>query len=531
MVKFLRLITLLITFFIVIFAFDSQAKQANIIFILTDDLDKELFSHSSRIDSLITQQGVRFDNHMVSLSLCCPSRAATLRSQFAHNTGIYHNGPGLGGFDLFYAKGLERSTMATWLQEAGYQTALIGKYLNGYPNIKTGPNYIPPGWNYFISPNAGHPYTEYNYSLNDNGNTVIHGNLSTDYLQDIITVKAVNFIKNSVVNNPDKPFFLYLAPYLPHAPSTPPSRYFNVPANVKLPSSTDQLQNFIYLNNLNLPTKFKVLRSASYNEIDVSDKPAWIRKLAPLSDYWLYQNDLQYTNRRLSMQAIEDMVENIINILKITRQLDNTYIVFTSDNGYHQVQHHMNAGKDTGYEEDINVPLVIRGPGIAKGTVIKKLTANVDLAPTFADIAGVSPPNFVDGRSLKPIWNGSQPTVWRKALFLEHRAPGITESSLNGLLEPPDFYDLQITHVPDLGPPIFVGIRTQDNAISGYGPINYLEYDTGEREFYDISIDPLQLNNSYSKINSAIINRLSNWINSMKIASGQALRILEEQGP
>ena len=531
MLKVLKKITLLMAFFLVIFACDSQANQANIIFILTDDLDKELFSHSSRIDSLITQQGVRFDNHMVSLSLCCPSRAATLRSQFAHNTGIYHNGPGLGGFDLFYAKGLEHSTMATWLQEAGYQTAFIGKYLNGYPNVKSGTNYIPPGWNYFISPNGGYPYTEYNYSLNDNGNTVIHGNLSKDYLQDIITAKAVNFIKNSVVKNPDKPFFLYLAPYLPHAPSTPPPKYLNVPTNVKLPSSTNQLQNFIYLNNLNLPAKYKVPRSPSYNEINVSDKPAWVRKLVPLSDYWLYQNDLQYTNRRLCLQAIEDMVEILINTLKIIKQLDNTYVVFTSDNGYHQLEHRMNAGKDTGYEEDINVPLVIRGPGIAKGSVIKNITANVDLAPTFADIAGVSPPSFVDGRSLKSFLNGSQPTVWRKALFLEHRALGITESNPDGILEPPDFYDLQITHVPDLYPPVFVGIRTQANVISGYGPINYLEYDTDEREFYDISVDPLQLNNNIAKVDPKDISKLSRWIKAFKIASGQDLRTIEESGP
>jgi len=253
--------------------------------------------------------------------------------------------------------------------------------------------------------------------------------------------------------------------------------------------------------------------------------------LAPLSDYWIYQNDQQYTNRRLSMLAVEDMVESVINTLDTIGQLNNTYIIFTSDNGYHQVEHRLNAGKDTGYEEDINVPLVMRGPGIPKGTVVKNITANVDLAPTFADIAGITPPSFVDGRSFKPLLNGSQPTVWRKALFLEHRAPGITESSQNGLLEPPDFYDLQVSHPSDLLAPIFVGIRTQANAINGYGPINYLEYDTGEREFYDISVDPLQLNNSYSTTSPTVINRLSNWISSIKTASGQTLRSLEENIP
>jgi len=527
----LKPINIFIFIFIAFFTSVSQANQPNIILILADDLDKELFSHSVRIDALITQQGARFDNHMVSLSLCCPSRATTLRAQYAHNTGIYHNGPGLGGFDLFYAKGLESSTVANWLQGAGYQTALIGKYLNGYPNAQSGPNYIPPGWNYFISPNAGSPYTEYNYSLNENGITTTHGHQSWDYLQDLLTSRAVNYIKNVTVNNPDQPFFMYLAPYLPHAPALPPARYLNVPASVKLPSATDQPQNFIYLNNLNLPTLYKVPRSPAYSEIDVNDKPAWVRKLTPFSDYWRYQNDLQYTNRRLSMQAVEDMVESVVNTLKASGQLNNTYIIFTSDNGYHQGQHRMNAGKDTGYEEDINVPMVMRGPGIPKGTVISNITANVDLATTFADIAGVTPPSFVDGRSFKPLLDGSQPDVWRKALFLEHRAPTITKSSNNGLLEPPDFYDLQMTHVTDFGPPVFVGIRTQANAINGYGPINYIEYDTGEREFYDISVDPLQLNNNYPATDPAVISRLSNWLTTIKSASGQALRTLEETGP
>ena len=526
--KFIKIITI---FFIVIYASVLHAKPPNIVFILADDLDKELFSHSAKIDTLITQQGARFDNHMVTLALCCPSRVSTLRGQFTHNTGIYHNGPGLGGFDLFYSKGLESSTLATWLQAGGYQTALIGKYLNGYPNAKSGLNYIPAGWNYFVSPNAGHPYTEYNYSLNDNGKTVVHGNQASDYLQDILTTKTVDYLKTVTTKSPNQPFFLYLAPYQPHAPAVPPLRYLNVAANIKLPSKTDQIQNFVYLNKLNLPTQYKVQRTPAYNEVDVNDKPAWIRKLAPLSDYWLYQNDLQYTNRRLSMRAVEDMVESVINTLEAIGELQNTYVIFASDNGYHQAQHRMNAGKDTGYEEDINVPLVMRGPGIPKGTVINSITANVDLAPTFTDIAGLTPPSFVDGRSFKPLLNGSKPAVWRKALFLEHRAPGITKSSKNGLLEPPDFYDLQVTHVTDFGPPIFLGVRTQANAISGYGAINYLEYATGEREFYDISVDPMQLNNSYSTTKPSVIIRLSNWINSMKTAAGGALRILEEQGP
>jgi len=488
----------------------AQAKQPNIVFILVDDLSKEVFSHSDKINSLITAHGANFDNHLVNLSLCCPSRVTTLRGQYAHNTGIYDNKGVYGGFHKVFKDGLEKSTIATWLQAAGYRTALFGKYLNGYPNKFSGTAYIPPGWSYWVSPNQGNPYSEYDYSLNENGITVSYGAQDSDYLADVLSNHTANFIRNSAANYPNTPFFIYLAPYLPHEPATPPSRYRNDLRSLKAPR----------------PASFN---KTSFNEADVSDKPSWVRAKRPLSNADIYYIDRLYRKQRLSMKTIGDMVENLINTLRAVDELDNTYIFFTSDNGYHLGEHRLTAGKNTAYEEDIKIPLVVRGPGIRAGEIVTELTANVDIAPTLAEIAGITPPTFVDGRSLFPFLTGSTPPAWRKALLLEHKAPSITPNPSNGLLEPQDAYDIQAT-ISKFGP-VFTGLRTKDNAIGAYGPITYIEYDTGERELYNLWADPLELNNIYLSTSSVLKSKLSEWLASLRHASGKALREAEETSP
>ena len=131
---------------------EVAAKKPNIVLILTDDLNQEVFSHSDKLQALLAIPGTTFINNLVSLSLCCPSRVATLRGQFAHNSGIFSNGGDNGGFAKVYKDGLESSTAATWLQGAGYRTALIGKYLNGYPTGAPSKTYIPPGWTLMVQP-------------------------------------------------------------------------------------------------------------------------------------------------------------------------------------------------------------------------------------------------------------------------------------------------------------------------------------------------------------------------------------------
>lgn len=491
----------------------AEVKPPNIVFILTDDLNEDVFAKDAGLQTLLTQKGTTFNKNFVELSLCCPSRTSTLRGQYAHNTGIYTNDASSGGgFQTVYSKGLENSTIGTWLQGAGYRTAFFGKYLNGYPNGAPSANYIPPGWTRWFSPNGGSPYSEYNYTVNDNGTTVTYGNTDADYGVDVISKKLATFIKNTTTNYPNKPFFTWVAPYVPHGPATPPTRYIGKYAGEKAP------------------------RTPSFNEADVSDKPAWVKSKPLLNATQIKNIDDLYQKRRESLLAVTDLVQNVIDTLSAQGVLDNTYIVFTSDNGFHQGQHRLNSGKNTAYEEDLNVPLIIRGPGVPAGQVVNNFTANIDLAPTFAELAGVTPPNFVDGRSLVPFLKGTTPSAWRLALLNEHAGPStLNTNTTNGLLEPQDPADVQAQATG--GAPVYLGLRAKPvitTPVKTYGPLNYVAYDTGEHELYDLNADPNQLDNSYNSLTTAdpvLKQKLDTWIAKLKDASGQALRDAEETAP
>lgn len=475
----------------------SKPKLPNIVFILVDDLSMDLFQYQGTIDALLAKQGVVFKNHFVNLASCCPSRVSTLRGQYAHNTGIYANEGQYGGFERVNAAGLENSTVATWLQGAGYRTALFGKYLNGYP-LDGSPSYIPPGWSYWVSPNDGTPYEEYDYSLNENGQAVAYGNGPKHYMVDVLAEKAVGFIRNTVKNYSGRPFFIYLAPYAPHGPATPAPRYASAFSDGLLP------------------------HPKSFNEDEIADKPAWVRRLPKLASDEIGAMDRSYRKRLQSMAAVEDLVRKIVLILQDTKQLGNTYIFFTSDNGFHQGQHRLPSGKNTAYEEDIHIPLVVRGPGIPPGLTIDELTANVDYAPTFAAMAKITPPDFVDGRNLLPLMLGKQPQRWRRAMLLEHKAPSVTQPASSGLREPQDPHDIRALAEGEA--PVFTGIRTSD-------ALTYVEYETGERELYDLVPDPRQLTNIYDGADPILKSRLSAWLLSLSKSSGKALRKVEAQPP
>jgi N-acetylglucosamine-6-sulfatase len=483
----------------------AVAAAPNIVFILADDLDKQVFRHMNRVDASIGAAGAHFENHFVSLSLCCPSRASILRGQYAHNTGVFTNVAPDGGFEKFYRDGLEGSTVATWLHNAGYRTALIGKYLNGYPTASSGPAHVPPGWTHWFSPNGGGAYAQYRYRMNRNGTTVSYGAKAADYMLDVLSNEAASFIRASSREHPGEPFFVYLAPYIPHGPATSPPRYAN-----RLPG-------------------LQVPRPPSFNESDVSDKPPRVRDLPRLGAAQIAEMDALYRKRRQSVLALEDLVQNVVAALAQTGRLDNTYVFFTSDNGFRQGQHRLPSGKGGPYEEDIGVPLQVRGPGIEAGRVVKQLTGNVDFAPTFAQIAGIPIPESVDGRSMLPLLAG-QPAIWRDAFLLEQRGttadPGAASkiSSTNGLSEPPDPADLQA----EAGAPGtahgFSGVRTASG-------LTFVRYSSGEGEFYDLKSDPYQLVNRYASMPADLKQSLAHQLDSLSTGTGAHLRQAEHSVP
>jgi arylsulfatase A-like enzyme len=481
----------------------AGAKAPNIVFILADDLDAAAAAQMPLVKSLVTDQGTNFRQHHVSLSLCCPSRTSTLRGQFSHNTTIFKNDLPDGGFGAFYLKGLEHSTFVTWLQDAGYRTAMFGKYMNGYPEDGPSNTYIPPGWTEWMSPVAGTPYKGFNYTMNHNGSMQTYGKAESDYLTDVISRSAADFIRRSVDQHPDQPFLVYLAPFAPHAPATPAPRHENL------------------FNDLQVP------RGPSFNEADVSDKPKWVRELPLLTAVEIEDMDKLYRNRRRSLLAVDEMVKNVVDTLQAKGQLENTFIVFTSDNGFHQGQHRLDSGKMTAYEEDLLIPLSVRGPGVPAGRTVDHLTANVDYASTFAEIGGVPTPGFVDGRSLVPFLKGQTPASWRAALLLENKDGASPPVLLHAdsPREPADPLEWRLRTLGDgQGIEGFMGLRLNDGT-------TYVEYTSKEFELYKTGSDALQLRNSYVKASPAAKRRLAAWLSALKNKAGDELRAAELRAP
>jgi N-acetylglucosamine-6-sulfatase len=461
-------------------AFADAPTRPNILFLLTDDMALSDLSAMPHVKALLAEQGTTFSKAFVSVSACCPSRSTILRGQYSHNTGVETNGGGNGGFEAAHGNGIEKSTIATWLHNDGYRTGLFGKYLNGYPDgVPDG--YVPPGWDEFDTPTrGGKPYRELGYNLNQDGRVVHYGEAQSDYGTDVYTSLTSDFVTKAA--HDDKPFFAYVAYYAPHVPATPAARDANKFPNAKAP------------------------RTPSYDEADMSDKPSWLRDVPQMTPEVKARVDNLYRKRMQSLQAVDDSVANLMDTLQRNGQLQNTYVVFTSDNGYHLGQHRMPAGKLTAYDEDIHVPLIVRGPGVPDRTR-DQMVGNVDFALTFADLAGVKAPKFVDGRSFAPmLTSGPAPDHWRDAYLIEHwlQSPkeGQTEGRLLAPLEPlardPRAIDettaLQGPRIPGMKPttehdptPEFHAIRTADQL--------YVEYSTGEKELYDLKRDPYELDN------------------------------------
>lgn len=466
----------------------AQLTKPNIIFILTDDLDADLIEFMPNVKSLLVAQGVTFANFFDNVTLCCPSRASILRGQYAHNTQVLTNQLPTGGFQKFYVLGHENSTVATWLQLVGYRTCYLGKYLNGYPE-GTSSTHVPSGWNEWYSPVAGNPYSNFNYVMNENGKLVRYGSRAEDYLTDVVARKSVDFIKRAAAQG--QPFFMHIALYVPHSPATPAPRHAQLFTDANLP------------------------RPPSFNEADVSDKPSFIRNRPLLNDRQIAQMQDFYRKRLQSLQAVDEMLASLIETLKATGQLDNTYIFFTSDNGFHMGEHRLNSGKQTAYEEDIRVLLLVRGPGVPAGQILEHLTGNIDLAPTFAELGGASLPDFVDGRSLVPLLRSSPPAAdtWRQGFLIEHwtnQSQAVGTSAPEGIWEPIDPMELEQTQ--QLVIPQFAAIRTKDYL--------YVEYVTGERELYDLKNDPYQLESLHGTADPALIESLAEQLAKLKTCAG-----------
>ena len=278
---------------------------------------------------------------------------------------------------------------------------------------------------------------------------------------------------------------MYLAPNAPHKPAYYAPRHANMFSSEPLP------------------------KPQSFNEADVSDKPLWVQNKPRLSSTKIEELTTLNRNRLRALQSVDDMVGRLVNTLSLPdpetgqRPIDNTYIVFTSDNGVYLGEHRLEE-KAAAYQAAPRVPLVIRGPGVPQGVTRSQMALNNDLAPTFASWAGVTPPNFVDGRSLVPLLSASLPASWRTAFLVEHRSSREEYSYVKAI---PEYYAVRTTQY------------------------SYVEYPTtGEKELYDLTADPQELTSIHRSASPALLSSLKTRLDALKSCVGAGCKAAENGG-
>ena len=404
----------------------------NIVFILTDDQRFDELDHMPFVQSDLIGDGVQFTDGLISDPLCCPSRATILTGTYSHTNGIYTNVNSTGGFGRFR----DKTTIATVLHAQGYDTGLIGKYLNGYQPKNAA--YIPPGWDRWFALTT---LKYLNFTVSDQGKETQYAS-KKNYLTDILGQQAVNFVNSAPTG---KPLFLYWAPYAPHGGAVPAKKYAHTFDN--------------------LPP----LRPPNYNEQDVSDKPAYVRAIPPWTQAQMAEGDVFRQRQYACLLSVDDWVKAIVNALSATGRLSNTLFVYLGDNGHPIGEHRLDTPDDpheklSPYMESLKVPFIVRWS--AAGWTVPRvdgqhIVSNVDVAQTMASAAGTTMPGN-EGLNMLPLL-ADPTTPWRTELLIEH---GVDQRYV----------------------PAYCGVVT-----SGF---EYTQYSTGEEELYDLTNDPYELRNA-----------------------------------
>lgn len=402
----------------------EATRRPNIVLIVTDDQRFDTLWAMPELRRAIGGRGVRFTRGFVVNPICCPSRASILTGDYSHSTGVYTNRENApyGGFSSFN----DGRTIATALNGAGYRTGFFGKYLNGY----RGP-YVPPGWDRWFATYDGSAY--YDYTAVDQHRIRHLGNDPVDYGTHVLTDQAVGFIRTTVAS---RPLFAYVAPHAPHVPAIPAPGDGHAFAGLA------------------------PLRPPSFDETEISDKPGYISDTPRLGTEGAAEIDRLRLRQLRTLLGVDRLVTRIVRALRATRRVRDTLIVFTSDNGMLWGEHRQH-GKGVPYEESVRVPFLVRFDRLIRRPHADPAPVlNIDLAPTFADAAGVML-GPTDGTSLLPRLRDRH-ARWRHAFLVEHLGAD--------------------AHVPS-----FCAVRGARAVLVWYA--------TGEREFYDLVRDPAELRN------------------------------------
>ncbi|KXJ91234.1 alkaline-phosphatase-like protein [Microdochium bolleyi] len=390
----------------------KKKKRKNIVVILTDDQDLTMGSaeYMPLLKEHIVQKGITYRNHFTSTAICCPSRVSLWTGKLPHNTNVTDVSPPHGGYPKFVARGLNENYLPVWLQAAGYATYYVGKLFNAH-NTRNYASPYPAGWtgsDFLLDPGT---YSYLNPIFQRGTEEPVHH--KNEHTAELTAAKALGFLEDALAarqkegegegeDAEEKPFFLAVAPIAPH------SNIERKGGSSKGSTSTPLMTEPIPLpRHEKLFDGVQIPRTENFNP----DKPSsvsWVSRLPRFNDSSVAYLDHFYRQRLRSLQSVDELVESIVHKLQVTGALEDTYIIYSSDNGYHIGQHRLPPGKECAFEEDIRVPLYIRGPGVKEGYEEKGVTGHVDLAPTVLEMAGVEMREDFDGRPV-PIVRAQGP--------------------------------------------------------------------------------------------------------------------------
>jgi arylsulfatase A-like enzyme len=494
----------------------AQSAKPNVVVILIDDMDV------STVQTLLTaglmpnlqkyfvDVGVAFPEAYATSALGGPSRATLLTGQYPHNHGVLGNYPPIGGI----TKLNQYSTLATWMNNAGYYTALVGRYVTGY-GWWTDPRAVPPGWddwNALIEPGA---YSMRNYSMNLNRTILDFGALATAtgfdlYQTDVLSAVAAAVVRRAAAQ-PD-PIFLVVTPVIWNREILP---VYNVCADPNDPGpfggnywGVSEQPATRYLGTIFGDGNFPLPQPPSFDEADVDDKPDWVNANPRLTVDDVDCLTKRYWRKLEAMRAVDDMIGNVMNELSLAGELSNTVAIFTADNGLLDGQHRF-PEKTPAYEEAIRVPLWVRLPGATSPHTSTRMVLNTDLAPTIAQIGQASMTHVVDGRSIVPLLQNLEFSPWRAIGLFEYKVEG--GQTYDRFTGPPDYFAVKTSLAR---PRLYVQYPSVTTGITG--------------ELYDLSLDPFELQNLFTDpARQTEHDRLDAWVGLMKTCRGAGCWLYE----